>query len=108
MGKREGLNQKLSSPIDLLVFGATGGIGKTLLEKSQRSGLSTLGVSRRDHKDQEVISTDYRSSSILEILKTYSPTQIAISIGNVSSNPSIDSSLIDDEIRSTQSILSGG
>ena len=102
---REGLNLKVSAPVDVLVFGATGAIGKSLLEKSQSSGLNALGVSGSDHKDQGMISSDYRPSSILEILKTYSPRQIAISIGNASSNPNIDSSLIDDEIRSTHSIL---
>jgi UDP-glucose 4-epimerase len=102
----EGLNLKSSAPVDVLVFGATGAIGRALLEKSQNSGLSVFGISRGDNKVQGMISTDYSPASILEILRNYSPKQIVISIGNVSSNPSIDSSLIDDEIRSTQSILS--
>jgi nucleoside-diphosphate-sugar epimerase len=89
-----------------LVFGATGAIGKTLLEKSRSSGLSAFGVSRNEHKDQGIIPTDYGPTSILEILKNYTPKQIAISIGTVSSNPNVDSSFIDDEFRSVQSILS--
>lgn len=102
----EGLNQKLSPPIDILVLGATGAIGKALLEKSQRSGLRAVGVSRTEQIDQETIRSDYSSASILEILNTYLPKQIAISVGTVSSNPDINPSLVNDEIRSTQSILS--
>jgi len=103
---REGLNQKVNASADVLVFGATGAIGKALLEKSQSSGLSSFGVSRSDNKVPGLISSDYSPSSTLEILKTYSPRCIAISIGTVSSNPNVDSSFIDDEIRSVQSILS--
>jgi UDP-glucose 4-epimerase len=101
----EGLKLNASAPLDLLVFGATGAIGKTLLEKSKNSGLSALGVSRDEHNDPQIISIDYKPSSILEILMTSSPKQIAISLGTVSSNPNVDSSLIDDEIRSVKSTL---
>ena len=101
----EGLNLKSSAPVDVLVFGATGAIGRALLEKSQSSGLSVFGISRGDNKVQGMVSTDYRPASILEILRNYSPKQIVISIGSVSSYPNINSRLMHDEIKSINSIL---
>jgi nucleoside-diphosphate-sugar epimerase len=103
---REGLNQKLNCPSDILVFGASGAIGTAFLEKSKLSGMSVIGVSRGDPKDKSIISTDYQTTSVLEIIKTYSPKQIIISIGTASSNPNVDSTLINDEFRSIGSIIS--
>jgi nucleoside-diphosphate-sugar epimerase len=103
---REGLNQKLNRDSDILVFGASGAIGTAFLEKSKLSGMRVIGVSRGYPKDKSIISTDYRTTSVLEIIKTYTPKQIIISIGTASSNPNSDSTLIKDEFRSIGSIIS--
>lgn len=60
----------------VLITGVTGQDGCLLKKYLEKKKISVLGLSRKSHKDKNIIKTDYSQNSLKKIIESFKPNEI--------------------------------